>query len=214
MMDRFPDQQPRHRRFAHRRAILPALLLPAMLSAASALYTRPADAQTLPPRNMRALEPAPPAPDSAVVPPASQPIPLIQQPPSQAVIETTPASLTIRATNASLTQTLQRVADKTGMKIDGAAGDERIFGTFGPGKPRDVLSTLLDGTTYNVIMVGALANGAPRELLLSAKSSGPTGNNNSARPQAEPVQSDDDSNNTDSSPDDTPQIPPPGRPGP
>lgn len=53
------------------------------------------------------------------------------------------------------------------MQLDGLGGDERVFGKFGPGVPREVLTALLNGTSYNVVMVGDLPNGAPRELLLT-----------------------------------------------
>jgi hypothetical protein len=77
--------------------------------------------------------------------------------------------LAVSANNSSLTQILHQVARETGMQIDGLSGDERVFGSFGPGNPRDVLASLLNGTSYNVLMVGDLANGAPRQLLLTHK---------------------------------------------
>ena len=39
-------------------------------------------------------------------------------------------------------------------------------------RPGEVLTALLDGTSYNVMMVGDLPNGAPRQLLLTRKASG------------------------------------------
>lgn len=134
------------------------------------------------------------------------PTPLIQQPPSQADIQSSPDQLTVKATNASLTQTLQRIADKTGMHVEGLSGDERVFGSFGPGEPRDVLTALLNGTSYNMIMVGSLDNGVPRQLLLSAKS-----NATPAATAPPPPPSDDDSSEVPQ--EDPPQaMPPPGRP--
>jgi len=47
--------------------------------------------------------------------------------------------------------------------------DERVFGVYGPGKPSDVLSQLLQGSGYNVIMVGDEAGGVPRQIQLSAR---------------------------------------------
>ena len=58
------------------------------------------------------------------------------------------------------------------MRLDGLGGDERVFGSFGPGAPREVLTALLNGTSYNVMMVGDLPNGAPRELLLTSRAAG------------------------------------------
>jgi hypothetical protein len=128
-------------------------------------------------------------------------------PPPPAVIETAPDSLTIRADGASLTQTLQRIADKTGMKVNGVANDEHIFGTYGPGNPREVLTALLYGTPYNVIMDGALASGAPRELLLSPKPTGSAGV--AAAPAEQPAQSSPDED-SDAPADESDLPPPPG----
>ena len=139
---------------------------------------------------------------------------LLEQPPTAATINATAEHLSVHAENASLTQTLQRIADKTGMHIEGLSIDQRVFGTFGPGAPRDVLNALLDGTGYNVIMVGSLDNGAPRQLILSQAKSGNAPQAQSAQP-AQPASSDDDSNPDGSSDDQLPTppqtfTPPPG----
>ena len=44
---------------------------------------------------------------------------------------------------------------------------QRIFGTYGPGPARDVLSQLLDGTNYDVLMVGDQGQGTPRQVVLT-----------------------------------------------
>ena len=59
------------------------------------------------------------------------------------------------------------------MTIDGLSRDQRIFGVYGPGTPREILSELLDGAGYNVLMLGSTDSGAPRELQLSIRSSSP-----------------------------------------
>lgn len=82
-------------------------------------------------------------------------------------------SLTVDANNADLSTILNGVAQASGMKIDGAAGNARVFGVYGPGNPRQVLTQLLDGVGYNFMMVGNSADGAPSELLLTAKSQEP-----------------------------------------
>ena len=91
--------------------------------------------------------------------------------------------LSISATNSSLQQILKDVATETGAKIDGLTSDQRVFGVYGPGQAKDVLSQLLQGSGYNVIMVGDQGQGTPRQVLLSARQAGaatPT----SARPNA------------------------------
>lgn len=82
--------------------------------------------------------------------------------------------LRIEATNSSLQQILKDVATATGAKVEGLGADERVFGEFGPGQARDVLSKLLHGSGYNVIMIGDQGQGAPRQIVLSSRHSGDT----------------------------------------
>jgi hypothetical protein len=80
--------------------------------------------------------------------------------------------LRIEAANSSLQQILKDVATATGAKVEGLGTDERVFGEFGPGQARDVLSKLLHGSGYNVIMIGDQGQGAPRQIVLSSRNSG------------------------------------------
>ena len=97
---------------------------------------------------------------------------LLDQPATPATVRSANNELTVTAHNSSLAQILRQVSSQTGMKLDGMSADERVFGSFGPGATREVLTALLNGTSYNLIMVGDLPNGAPRELLLSRRSGG------------------------------------------
>jgi hypothetical protein len=151
-----------------------------------ALAASQAYAQGVPAR-MRGVpdQPAPAAPAAA---PAAQPAPaqppqspapvnqvapsMLQQPAGEAQIDFTGDTLSIRADNSSLTAILHQVASKSGMQIEGLSGDERVFGTFGPGAPRDVIADLLNGTAYNVVLLGGLSDGAPRQLILTPASHG------------------------------------------
>ena len=150
---------------------------------------------------------------TAVAPVSSEAVSQLQQPPKQAVIETQTNTLTIRADNASLTQTLQRIADKTGMHLEGVSGDQRVFGNFGPGTPRDVLSTLLNGTGYNILMIGALDNGVPRQLILSQKKADSSSQGANASHQQQSYTAPDD-DASDPSADDQPTAMPPPHGGP
>jgi hypothetical protein len=105
-------------------------------------------------------------------PPVSQPVSLLQQPAQPAQVTLTAARLSIHADNSSLSAILHEISNISGMKIDGLGSDERVFGTFGPGAPRDVIADLLNGTSYNVVLLGDLSNGAPRELTLTPASHG------------------------------------------
>jgi hypothetical protein len=80
--------------------------------------------------------------------------------------------LSIDAANSSLQQILKDVSTATGIKVDGISSDQRIFGAYGPGRAADVLSQLLQGSGYNVLMIGDLAPGTPRQIILSTRQAG------------------------------------------
>jgi hypothetical protein len=154
---------------------------------------------------------APSAPEAANVAPS-----LLQQPAQDAKILFDKNRLSIHADNSSLAGILREVASSSGMKVEGLSGDERVFGTFGPGAPRDVIAELLDGTAYNVALIGDLDNGAPRELILTPTTHG------AASPAPAPQANSDDANDQETQdvpptpPPDVPQQPttqPPGTPG-
>jgi hypothetical protein len=109
--------------------------------------------------------------------------------------------LSIEATNSSLEQILKDVSTATGAKVDGLAGDQRVFGAYGPGQARDVLSQLLQGSGYNVIMIGDQGHGAPKQILLSMRQAG----------AAQPVVRNNAGNNEE---DDVEEPPPPPDQGP
>ena len=122
---------------------------------------------------------AQPAPVAEVVP---QPTPVLLQPAKKAEVSVTQAGISVQADNSNLSQVLHDISSATGMKVEGLAHDERIFGNYGPAAPRDLLTTLLYGAGYNVLMVGEIADGAPRQLILSQRSGG------TAVPAAAPAQ--------------------------
>jgi hypothetical protein len=94
--------------------------------------------------------------------------------------------LRIEAANASLSEILSEISTITGAHVDGFAKDARVYGQYGPAPARDVLSQLLEGTGYNVMMIGDLGQGAPRQIVLSARSAA------SAIPATHPSQANDD----------------------
>src|SRR5579863_2640219 len=149
--------------------------------------------------------PQPAAPESGQVAPS-----MLQEPAKEAQIVFANDSLSIRADNSSLAAILHRVATSSGMKVEGLGGDERVFGNFGPGAPRDVLANLLDGTAYNLVLLGDLNNGAPRELILT-----PATRAGSTAPSPAPQANADEANNEQETVDVPPQPPdvPPPPPG-
>src|SRR5580704_17074408 len=69
--------------------------------------------------------------------------------------------LRIQAANSSLHEILNQVSADTGAKVEGIGTDERVFGEFGPGTARVVVSQLLHGSSYNVLMIGDQGAGTP-----------------------------------------------------
>jgi hypothetical protein len=122
-----------------------------------------------------------PAPAPAPAQPPAPPPPNwpINDKPAAANVVWDSHGLRIVADNSSLAQILDDVSTDTGAKVEGMGADQRIFGTYGPGPARDVLSDLLDGAGYNVLMIGDRGQGTPRQIVLSAPPNGPApvGNN-------------------------------------
>jgi hypothetical protein len=176
-------------------------------SAESAATPQTQPAATSPPAPSGAGQPgtgqpgaAQPAAPSVPVAPEVAPS-LLQQPAQEAKITFDKNNLSIHADNSSLASILRQVASSSGMKVEGLSGDERVFGTFGPGAPRDVIAELLDGTPYNVALIGDLDNGAPRELVLTPTTHG------AAAPAPAPQASSDDASDQEAP--EVPVQPPP-----
>jgi hypothetical protein len=123
---------------------------------------------------LKAVAPAPVPQAAPQAAPAPKPPdwPANAQPTDAAVVWNS-QGLSIHAFNSSLSQILKDVATATGAQVEGLGADQRIFGTYGPGRARDVLAQLLDGSGYNVLMVGDRGQGTPREVVLSAQPHGP-----------------------------------------
>jgi hypothetical protein len=111
-------------------------------------------------------------------------------PPGQALVVWDSQGLRVDATNSSLQQILKDVSAATGTKVEGLGSDARIFGAFGPGQARDVISQLLQGSGYNVLMVGDQGQGTPREVLLSQRHSGDAQPANPTQPSDEDADAD------------------------
>ena len=166
-------------------------------------HTRPGAAHKL-------LVPGPAAPAPATPPaPEVSDWPANDRPALASVVWDS-QGLRIDAQNSSLQQILRDFSTASGAQVEGMGSDQRVFGAYGPGLARDVLSQLLQGTGYNVIMIGDQGQGAPRQIVLSARVAGggqPAATNNPAS-----------SNDDDAEPDEPPQpqqpVPtPPFRPG-
>ena len=107
----------------------------------------------------------------AVRPPTSQaPIRDANLPSNETSVSWDNRGLEIKASNSSLNQILHQVAVDIGAKLEGLAQDQRVFGRYGPGPASDVLWKLLDGSGYNVVLIGGPGFDTPLEIALSVRS--------------------------------------------
>jgi hypothetical protein len=82
--------------------------------------------------------------------------------------------LTITAQNSTLGDILRAVRNQTGAAVDVPANaTERVVGTFGPGPARDVLSSLLNGSHFNYVLMGSATNPDALEHVILTVKSGP-----------------------------------------
>jgi hypothetical protein len=117
--------------------------------------------------------------------------------------------LRIDAQNSSLQQILHDLSAASGVKVEGMGSDQRVFGVYGPGQARDVLSQLLQGSGYNIMLIGDQGEGMPRQIVLSSRQTGnaPEVANGGA---AESVDEDVQENDVEEQP---PPVPATARPG-
>ncbi len=139
------------------------------------------------PRHTRrnSAQPATPVPQSALPPAPEMPHWPVNDTPNKAAVTWDSHGLRIQATNSSLHQILDDVSAETGAKVEGMGSDQRVFGEYGPGNTRDVISQLLHGSGYNVLMIGEQGAGTPRQIVLSARHGGNSAPNANHPPQQE-----------------------------
>ncbi len=145
------------------RLFLPSAILLAawsMSSALSAQSTLPATAPTVP-------TPAASLPTGTAGPVSSQPGA------HRAKVEYIGGLLQVTADNSSLNQILREIGRETGMKITGGVAEDRVFGTYGPAPAAQVLTSLLDGSSANVVILQN-ASAGPAELVLTPRHGEPT----------------------------------------
>jgi len=148
-------------------------------SAPHASTTRHHPART---RRRTAAKPSPAGPTAqaaASAPPAPpKPDWPVNDKPVDATIVWDSHGLRVDAANSRLDQIMKLISTDTGAKVEGLGpSDVRIFGTYGPGPANEVISQLLNGTGYNVLMVGDRGAGAPLQIVLSAAPTGPAPQN-------------------------------------
>jgi hypothetical protein len=111
---------------------------------------------------------------SAAQAPAAPPPTLAQMPASVPQVAFQSGELTISAQNSTLGDILKAVRAQTGATIDlPGNAPERVVGTFGPGPARDVLTSLLNGSHFNFLLLGSSTDpNALDHVILIAKSGG------------------------------------------
>lgn len=144
----------------------------------------------------------PASPAAGMVAQPAQPQKLASQLDEQAqpaAIDFAGGTLTIRAANSSLRAILNDLQARTGTKINGLTGDERIYGVYGPGNAQAVLASLLDDSGYNVLISGRNADGAPRAIELSSRTAVQAAAPAATTGMTQAAEETDDSDDTDSS---------------
>jgi len=112
-----------------------------------------------------------PPPVAETPPPPPMPDWPMNDKPGPATVVWDATGLRINASNSSLQQILSEVSTETGTKVEGMGADQRVYGVYGPGQARDVLSQLLQGSGYNILLAGDIGHGAPRQVVLSPRQS-------------------------------------------
>lgn len=148
-----------------------------VLLAAGALPARAADPETAPPPpTHHHSQKKPAAPPPLVLPPLPagplRQVPMDQLPESAPHVTYQSGLLTIGAQNATLAEILKEVQKLTGASIEipTSGAPERVVTQLGPGAPRDVLATLLNGTQFNYVMLGSSSDPkAVASIVLTSK---------------------------------------------
>ena len=163
---------PRTRRWIALGLLLAAPVLLAQSAApvpapVAAPATTPATAPTATPPTTRYHKSHKPQKQLVLPPLPSGPLsqlPMDQIPPTPAKVSYQGGLLTISAENASLGEILRDVRKLTGASIEippgSAAANERVVTHLGPGTPRDVLVGLLNGSSFNYVMLGSSSDPA------------------------------------------------------
>jgi hypothetical protein len=205
------------RGFAFSLAATAAIALMSTALAHAQSQTNPSPAPAAPPvhharthKKPAAVTPAPePPPPAAPVAPPPPNWPANDLPGAASVVFDSRGLLVV-ASNSSLSQILKEISVETGAKVEGFDADQRVFGTYGPAPVRDVIAQLLDGSGYDVLMVGDRGEGTPRRIVLSERSGAGAAPRNMANNATPPPGNDDTENDDQPEPQAEPPQPVPG----
>jgi hypothetical protein len=156
-------------------ALLVPSLAPNLVGQTTGEAEAPASAAPVVKRHHKSHKIAPPI----VLPPMPagplHQLPMDQIPATPAKVTFEGGLLTISAQNSTLAEILRDVRKLTGASIEIPAGaNERVVANLGPGAPRDVLVGLLNGCSFNYVMLGSNTDPmAVSSVILTSKSSAP-----------------------------------------
>jgi hypothetical protein len=134
-------------------------------------------AQT-PPKTQHSRPTKKPAPKPLVLPPLPNgplpQLPMDLMPAAPPKVGFQGGLLTIVAQNSTLSDILRDVHKLTGASIDMPPNvTERVVTRLGPGAPRDVIASLLNGSTFNYVMLGSPSDpAAVTSVVLTPKPAG------------------------------------------
>ena len=120
-------------------------------------------------RPVKQEQPVPPPPPAPPPPPPT----LEQMPAVPPKVSFKDGLLTIVAENSTLGDILRAVRTQTGAAVEVPPNaTERVVTHLGPGVPRDVLASLLNGSHFNYVMLGSPTNPAKVDRVILTSKSG------------------------------------------
>jgi len=155
------------------RSVAGSLLLAAIF-ACSAYAVDQGSTQPRPVHHKARKKPTPPLVLPPLPPGPLAQVPMDQLPAAPPKVVYNNGQLSIAAQNATLGDILREVHKVTGATIDTppAGANERVVVQLGPGSPRSVLATLLNGTSFNYVMLGSPSDPTTvSEVMLSSRPS-------------------------------------------
>ena len=178
---------------------------------ASPQATVPAGKAAKAKKAVRRNKPSPQKQTQQIPPPPPPPPPTLEDQPAVAPeVLYHGGQLTIIAKNATMSDVLSAVRRVTGANIDRppSGGMERVVGQWGPGTPREVLASLLNGSRYDFIILGSMSRpGAIDRVLLTPRgaqsASTAVANNSPAQQQRPPIAQPAESDEPEAEPADT-----------
>src|SRR5438105_8741730 len=132
---------------------------------------------------------APAIPQQAIPQGPLQPLNLDQTPAVPPQVNYRAGQLTITAQNCTLGDILRAVRSQTAAPFDvPPSATERVVGRFGPGPPREVLVSLLNGSHFDYVMLGSSTDpNAVAQLILTPKSGSSSDNASAAEANQSPI---------------------------